>query len=131
MKKLILIVWLFSMASLAYSENDCTDLVGVWEGAWHEPNKQVRDTQVIFTNIEADGAFKGYYIFIDSPQTTIDFSGKCVEVEGEFEQLSFKPESPKFNICIGVHNSNKELWLGCPFIHVGGVYLKQEQRLRP
>ncbi len=125
MKLLIVIACFFLPLSTAYSTNHCTDLIGTWEGGRHASTEKKRDVQVVFTNIEKDGHFKGYYLFMDSPKNTINFSGQCAVADGDFEQLTFKPVPPHFNVCMGAYNKKKELWLGCPFIEIHGIYHKK------
>jgi hypothetical protein len=124
MKKLLLFICLLCPLGLIYATNNCADLIGIWDGDKHASTSATRQTRVVFTHMERDGSFKGYYIFMDTPQTSIHFFGKCSITDLGFEQLSFKPVPPKFNVCIGAYNAQKELWLGCPFIKVDGVYRK-------
>ncbi|MCH9756983.1 MAG: hypothetical protein K0U37_07330 [Gammaproteobacteria bacterium] len=122
MKKWILLIGLIGQFNLVHATNHCADLIGTWEGAWYEPNKPEKLTYVTFTNIDDEGYFKGDYVFKDAPQSIMQFSGYCTATSAGFDQLAFKAMAPQSNVCAGLYNDKKELWMGCPFIQSGAIY---------
>lgn len=117
------LVFLCQLSS-AYAASRCVDLIGVWDGDWQAGDQSKRATRAFFTHMTSDGYFKGYYVFMDKPDVAIQFTGQCKVTDFGYDQLAFAPTSGRANICAGLYNFDKGLWMGCPFIQEGGLYRK-------